>query len=114
MLIFVLARQWLEMPAYLLWGLIVLWVGKDVVLFPFLWRFYDPDQQTDRFRMIGRKGFALNRLNPEGYVQVRSERWRAESVEQDDPIEKGKTICVVAAEGLKLTVSACAEDQTAP
>jgi membrane-bound ClpP family serine protease len=52
-------------------------VGKDIFLFPFLWRFHDPNQYPDRFRMVGRKGFTLTHLNPDGYVQVQEERWQA-------------------------------------
>ena len=50
-LILLLARQWLETPAYLLWGLLGFWMDKDIFLFPFLWRFYDPNQYPDRFQM---------------------------------------------------------------
>jgi membrane protein implicated in regulation of membrane protease activity len=108
-LIFLLLRQVLEMPATMMWGLFALWVGKDVVLFFFLWRFYDPDQQSDRYRMVGRKGVALTRLNPDGYVRVRAERWLAGLAEESPPVEQGETVRVVAADGLKLTVRSCAE-----
>lgn len=105
-LIFVLLRRWLDIPSILLWALVGFWIGKDVVLFPFLWRFYDPDQHSDRYRMVGREGYALTRLDPHGYVRVRSERWRADIAAQSAPIEKGDPVSVVAVDGLKLTVSA--------
>ena len=76
--------------------------------FPFLWRFYDPNQYWDRFRMVDRKGFALTHLNPDGYVQVQGERWQAGIYEEQAPIEKGEAICVEAINGLKLTVRPCA------
>jgi membrane protein implicated in regulation of membrane protease activity len=103
-LILVLVRQWLEAPDYIIWGLFFFWVGKDIILFPFLWRHYDPNQFPDRFRMVGRKGIALTRLNPDGYVQVQGERWQAQIFNGLVPIEKGEAICVKAAKGLKLTV----------
>ena len=109
-LILLLARQWLETPAYLIWGLLGFWVGKDIVLFPFLWRFYDPNQYPDRFQMVGRKGFALTHLNPDGYVQVQGERWQAGIYEKHASIEKGEAICVEAINGLELTVRSCTED----
>ena len=31
-LILLLVRKWLETPAYLLWGLLGFWVGKDIFL----------------------------------------------------------------------------------
>jgi membrane protein implicated in regulation of membrane protease activity len=109
-LILVLARQWLEAPAYLMWGLLGFWVGKDIVLFFFLWRFYDPNQYPDRFRMVGRKGFALTRLHPDGYVEVQGERWQAGLYEEQASIEQGEAICIEAINGLKLTVRPCTED----
>jgi len=109
-LIMLLIRQWAEFPAYLTWGLIVFWVGKDVFLFPFLWRFYHPNYYPDRFRMVGRKGFTLSRLDPGGYVRVRGERWRADAIEGHAPIDKGESIRVEAIDGLKLKVKAYSED----
>ena len=109
-LILLLVRKWLEAPAYLLWGLLGFWVGKDIFLFPFLWRFYDPNYYPDRFRMIGRKGFTLTRLNPDGYVQVQGERWQASIYEEQASIEQGEAICIEAINGLKLTVRPCTED----
>ena len=109
-LILVLIRQWLEAPAYLMWGLLGFWVGKDIFLFPFLWRFHDPNQYPDRFRMVGRKGFTLTHLNPDGYVQVQGERLQAGIYEEQTSIEKGEAICVEAINGIKLTVRPCTED----
>ena len=108
-LLLVFVRQWLEAPAYLMWGLLGFWVGKDIFLFPFLWRFYDPNQYPDRFRMVGRKGFTLTRLNPDGYVQVQGERWKAGICEEHVSIERGDAICVEAINGLKLTVRPCTD-----
>jgi membrane protein implicated in regulation of membrane protease activity len=108
-LILLLVRRWVEIPAYLAWTLIAVWVGKDICLFPILWRFYDPLYYPDRFRMIGRKGFALTRLNPKGYVQVQGERWQAVIADGGAPVAQGEAICVEAINGLKLTVGSCAK-----
>jgi membrane-bound ClpP family serine protease len=86
-------------------------VSKDIFLFPFIWRFYDPNYYPDRFRMVGRKGFTLTRLNPDGYVQVQGERWQAGIEEEQVSIEKDEAICVEAINGLKLAVRSCSEDQ---
>jgi membrane-bound ClpP family serine protease len=110
-LILILFRQWVEIPAYLTWALIGFWIGKDIFLFPFLWRFYDPNQYPNRFRMVGRKGLALTLLNPGGYVRVRGERWQAYIAAGQAPIDKGEAICVEAVNGLRLTVRPCADDQ---
>ena len=60
--------------------------------------------------MVGRKGFTLTRLNPDGYVQVQGERWQAVIYEKHASIEKDEAICVEAINGLKLTVRSCSED----
>jgi membrane protein implicated in regulation of membrane protease activity len=109
-LILALVRQWLEVPTNLIWGLFGFWVLKDIVLFPFLWRHYDPNQFSDRFQMIGRKGFALTRLNPDGYVQVQGERWQAGIYNDLVSIDQGEAIRVKSINGLKLTVIPCIED----
>jgi membrane protein implicated in regulation of membrane protease activity len=109
-LILLLIRRWFDAPAYLWWGLIGFWVGKDIFLFLFLWRFYDDNHYPDRFRMFGRKGFALTRLNPDGYVLVQGERWQAGIHEKHAFVEKNEDICVEAINGLKLTVRPCSGD----
>jgi membrane-bound ClpP family serine protease len=103
-LLLLLFRRWVEIPGYLVWGLPALWIVKDILLFPVLWRYYAADQHPDPSRMIGRKGFALRRLAPEGHVHVQGERWRASVAKGHPPIEKGETIRVDAVNGLNLTV----------
>jgi len=110
LLILLLVRRWLEVPSYLVWGLLGVWVAKDIVLFPFLWRFYDSHQHPDRFGMVGRTGVALTRLNPNGYAKVQGERWQAVVPDEQTPIEKGETVCVDGISGLELTVNSCTED----
>ena len=63
-----------------------------------------------RFQMVGRKGFALTRLNPDGYVRVQGERWQAAIAADGAAIERNEAIYVEAIDGLKLTVKACTED----
>ena len=81
-----------------------IWVLKDIVLFPFLWRFYDPWQYRDWFDMIGRKGISLSQLNPKGHVRIHGERWQAKADGNELPIPKGQPICVKKISGLELAV----------
>lgn len=110
-LVLLLFRRWVEVSGYFTWGVLGLWIAKDVCLFPFLWRFYDSNHYPDRFRMAGRKGYALTRLNPDGYVQVHGERWQAAIADGQAPIAPGRAIRVQAINGLTLTVAPCADDQ---
>jgi membrane protein implicated in regulation of membrane protease activity len=109
-LLLFLFRQWVDIPGYLMWVLPALWVVKDILLFPFLWRYYASDKHPDPSRMIGRKGVALCRLAPDGHVLVKGERWRASIAHGGPPVEKGESICVKAVDGLGLTVVKCEED----
>ena len=109
-LVLLLVRHWMEFPDYLIWVLLGIWLGKDIFLFPILWRFYDPSQHPDRFRMIDRKGVAVTNLNPDGYVLVQGERWQAGIAEGEAAIREGAAVRVVGINGLKLTVRPCVDE----
>jgi membrane protein implicated in regulation of membrane protease activity len=110
LLLLILIRRWIAFSDYLMWGLPAIWIGKDIVLFPFLWRYYATDPSADSSRMVGRMGVALSRLAPDGHVRVGGERWRASIAEGASPIEKGQAICVDAIDGLRLTVGICTDE----
>ena len=40
-LLLVIVQEWIEIPAWLTWGLVGVWVAKDVILYPFVWRAYE-------------------------------------------------------------------------
>lgn len=86
------------------WTLIVLWVVKDVILFPVLWRYYDFDGHSERFEMAGQKGVAATALEPEGYVKIKGELWQAVAGDNLKKISRGAEVRVVSADGLRLTV----------
>ena len=100
----ILAQYWITMPLWLPVTIIFIWLIKDVILFPFVWRAYDWGRPAGFRPMIGKRGIARERLAPSGYVRVQGELWKAESVEADVPIESGKFVRVVKMEGLKLFV----------
>jgi membrane-bound ClpP family serine protease len=52
--------------------------------------------------MLGLRGEVLQSLTPVGFVSVRGERWKAETI--GGHIETGMAIEVVELEGLKLKV----------
>jgi membrane-bound ClpP family serine protease len=104
--ILLLIRLWLEIPKHVLWVFFGAWIVKDIVLFPFLWRSYDEKLSDNRLEMEGRKGFALTDLNPDGYVQINGERWRATNIYTVIPIKKNDILYVEARNGLRLEVRA--------
>lgn len=85
---------YLGFPAWLLWGIVGLWIAKDAALFPFVWRAYDRKRKEVLNKMVGLRGIAEERLDPAGYIQIRGELWRAEVIGGRPPIEKGESVQV--------------------
>lgn len=108
--ILMLVRQWINLPAWLSWGLVTVWIVKDIVLFPFVWHAYDWNRSEDTNPMVGRRGVAVERLDPSGYVQVHGELWRSEVIEPGPPIEKGKHVRIRGMRGLTLLVEPDSEE----
>lgn len=98
----ILARRWIDIPTWLFWGLIVLWVGKDVVLFPFVRKAYEV--QEDINPMVGARGVAVEKLAPSGFIRIEGELWKAEAAEGLLAIEPGDAVKVRDARGLTLIV----------
>jgi membrane protein implicated in regulation of membrane protease activity len=103
-----LARRWIELPAWVFWGAIAAWVVKDVVLFPFVWRAYEP--QEGRHPMLGARGVAEGTLAPSGYVRVGAELWKATVPDGGPAIGRGEPVRVREIRGLTLIVGPEAED----
>jgi membrane-bound serine protease (ClpP class) len=61
-----------------------------------------PPSVTGKEGLIGRVGVAKTRLDPQGSVLVRGERWRA--VVEEGIVEPGETVEVAAVEGFQLQV----------
>ncbi len=108
-LILIFAQRWVDLPSWLFWGALAIWVVKDAVLYPFVWRAYDWNHSADTHSMLGRRGIAKGRLAPSGYVQVRGELWKAELAEGSQPVEEGEAILVEEIRGLTLIVGPAAE-----
>ncbi len=52
--------------------------------------------------MVGRRAIARSDLDPQGFVFIEGERWRA--VAEDGPVRQGEAVIVTAVKGLTLTV----------
>jgi len=105
LLFLILVQRWVMIPSWLMWCLLGIWVAKDMVLYPFIWRSYDWDGADANHKMIGTRGIAKDRLNPSGYIIVRGELWKAE-VDEGDVVEKGEKVLVSGIQGLTLLVKA--------
>ena len=103
-LILIIIQHWVVLPGWLFWSIIVFWVVKDALLFPFVWRAYDWERPGKSRSMVGERGIAKERLAPAGYVQVRGELWRAVIIDDGPAIEMGQSVKIVKMDGLTLFV----------
>ncbi|MDI7259785.1 MAG: NfeD family protein [Thermodesulfobacteriota bacterium] len=82
----------------------MIWIVKDVVLFPFVWRAYERNHSKDLRFLVGNEGLVEERFAPSGYIRVHGELWRAETMEDSPSIEKGEAVSVRGIRGLVLLV----------
>jgi len=99
-----LTRHWLGIPAWLAVLIVCLWVVKEIVVFPFVWKSYDTDRPGISGVLTGAQGVVLEPLAPRGRVQVKGENWKAECAGGQNILEKGARVRVVSREGLTLYV----------
>ncbi len=97
------AHEWFEVPAWIAACAVLLWMLKDAVMFPFVRRAYEPgDGRTPR-DVNGALGVADETLDPNGYVRIGSELWRARGP-TGASIGKGQTVRVTGVRGLTVSV----------
>ena len=97
----VILRRYYDFPLLYTWAVVVAWVAKDVILYPFVWRAYDSSPQK---AMVGLTGKAKEAMDPSGYVEIRGELWRAHVEEGSAPIRAGEMVEVGDVRGLTLIV----------
>jgi membrane protein implicated in regulation of membrane protease activity len=89
------------------------WVAKDAVLYPFFRRFYEPQPPQPLRPLVGALGTAREALDPEGYIRVGDELWRAVVPSDQAPVPPGSTVRVAAVKGLTLEVTPVRYDEEA-
>ena len=100
----ILLREWVDLPIWFICALVALLVIKDIALFPFVWRAYDPESPALTNQMEGAQGIAIEDLHPTGYVEIGAERWHAEVTGDDPSIRRGQRVRVHGIRGLTLLV----------
>ena len=103
-LILMFAQRWVDLPAWIFWGSLAIWVVKHAVLYPFVWRAYDWKRSEESSSVVGAKAITKELLAPLGYVQVRGELWKAELAGGYEPVEEGEPVLVQKIRGLTLIV----------
>ncbi len=96
------ARGWFGLPDWAAVAIVAFWVLKDLLLFPYLRVAYEPHDGRDK-RLLGSRAVATETLEPEGFVHVGSELWRARST-NGSRIEAGAPVRVREVQGLTLLV----------
>ena len=99
-------RYWWGLPRWAAFGLFLLWVVKDLAMYPLLRIAYEAGVKTGSEELVGARGVAQEELAPDGYVRVRGELWHAEANPGNAPIPAGSPIRVLAAQGMTLIVKA--------
>ena len=102
-------QHWFDIPTWVVWSLVVLWIAKDAALYPFVWRSFDSGYPATLHSLDGEHGVATERLDRAGYVRVRGELWKAELARGAQPVDKDERVQVQAMRGLTLIVIAVSE-----
>ncbi len=109
-----LAVRWFEVPGWAATLAVALWVIKDALMFPFVWRAYSVRTNGGLHDVRGRIGTATEALSPDGRVRLGSEDWRATAAADAGSIQEGASVRVIAIDGLRLTVEPVANDAATP
>lgn len=92
--------RWDVLPPVAAVALWVAYLAKDLFLFRFLRRAYEPGPGAGSERLIGLTG----RAERNGYVRVRGELWRAGVADGSPALREGAAVVVEDAEGMRLVV----------
>jgi len=93
-----------DLPSWVFWSAIGIWVAKDVAIYPLVWRSYNPAQSDNVMPLCGAKGIAKERLAPSGYIRVRGALWKARLMTDSPPVDEGDAVRVSERQGMTLLV----------
>jgi len=99
-----LVRTRIELPGWFMALMVAIWLVKDGILFPFVWRAYDWDRPGISRTMTGSTGVVKKPLEPEGLVQIGGELWKAQNIGSENILERDTMVRVVKRRGLILSV----------
>jgi membrane protein implicated in regulation of membrane protease activity len=109
------AWEWLDIPGWMTWAVPLGWVAKDALMFPLVWRAYEPDDRSGPGGLNGSIVLVQEELSPAGWVRRGPELWRAELVDgAGAAVPPGTEVRIVRVEGLVLRVEPVTGESAAP
>ena len=104
-------HHWVNLPAWAAAGLFLIYTAKDLIVYPFVRSAYEDTEIAGAAQLLGTCGIVKKELNPEGYIQIRGELWRARAAPKAGAIPQGRRVKVQATEGLVLIVSSLQDEE---
>ena len=88
-------NHWYRLDNVIIMIIILLWVLKDILIFPLVWKAYSLKDRDKSKTILNEIGTAIDTINPRGFVKINGEIWQAELVQSGDPIYKSELVDVV-------------------
>jgi membrane-bound ClpP family serine protease len=107
----VLLVHWWDLAPRLAFLFMALWVLKDLALYRFVRKAYEPRSGGGAGALVGALATTRDRLEPDGYVLVGHELWRARL--REGVVERGAQVRVLAVRGLTLVVEVAEREERA-
>ncbi|TYO98919.1 NfeD-like partner-binding protein [Geothermobacter ehrlichii] len=101
-LVLLVIDRFTPLPSSWFWGILLLWLAKEAVLFPLTWRSYQ-SETAGAEPPVGRTAEVIVPLDPEGTVRVGGELWQARC-RDGGRIGTGEQVRILAREGMMLQV----------
>ena len=98
------------MPVWLFWVILICWIIKDIVLFPFVWKSYDTRDKDKYAVLTGKTGTVIELPNPIGTVLINGEIWRGRLADPGALVKKGEKVAVTGQENRLLIIDKILED----
>lgn len=103
LVILLVLDHWLQLSSPLFWGIVLLWIAKDALLFPLVWKSYQATPTPGHHPLIGQSAETVEPLSPTGYARIAGELWACR-LESGGELPPGRRVIVTGFDGLTLRV----------
>jgi membrane protein implicated in regulation of membrane protease activity len=91
-----LVIQRVDVPRWWAPAILIVWMLKDLAVYPLTRSAYEKAAKTGRERLVGHEGTAYEEIAPRGYIKIHGEFWKAQARNAYRPIPKGSPVSVTA------------------